>query len=161
MKTLLQFFEQRSNYTSNLGLKFWWWALETIIHRFCSKGFENKLRNYLNRFMSYSIFYIIFMIMFQRVVTQRAPTRRPSCWCHFTGGARTFGGRMVAERFCAVRVWPLLLQITSKTKRSTCNLLQLSIYLSTGNYWESSRHDNPSESIEMSLSMTGPITFDI
>jgi hypothetical protein len=26
-----------------LGLKFWWWALETIIHRFYSEGFENKI----------------------------------------------------------------------------------------------------------------------
>jgi hypothetical protein len=58
----------------------------------------NNSRNYLNRFMRYLIFYIIFMIMFQRVVTQGAPTRRPSCWCHFTGGARTFwpyGGRAI------------------------------------------------------------------
>jgi hypothetical protein len=26
-------FEQMSHDTSNLGLKFWWWALETITHR--------------------------------------------------------------------------------------------------------------------------------
>jgi hypothetical protein len=31
METLLQVIEQKNNYTSNLGLKFWWWALETII----------------------------------------------------------------------------------------------------------------------------------
>jgi hypothetical protein len=43
MKTLLQVFEQKSNYTSNLGLKFWWWALETIIHQFYSEGFEYKI----------------------------------------------------------------------------------------------------------------------
>jgi Na+-transporting NADH:ubiquinone oxidoreductase subunit NqrF len=43
MKTLLHFFDQMSNYTSNLGLKFWWWALETIIHRFYSEEFENKI----------------------------------------------------------------------------------------------------------------------
>jgi hypothetical protein len=43
MKTLLQVIEQKSNYTSNLGLKFWWWALETIIHRFYSEGFEYKI----------------------------------------------------------------------------------------------------------------------
>jgi hypothetical protein len=39
MKTLLHFFDQMSNFTSNLGLKFWWWALETIIYRFYSEGF--------------------------------------------------------------------------------------------------------------------------
>jgi hypothetical protein len=33
MKTLLQIIEQKSNYTLNLGLKFWWWALETATHR--------------------------------------------------------------------------------------------------------------------------------
>ncbi len=43
MKTLLQVIEQKSNYTSNLGLKFSWWALETIIHRFYSQGFEYKI----------------------------------------------------------------------------------------------------------------------
>jgi hypothetical protein len=43
MKTLLQVIEQKSNFTSNLGLKFWWWALETIIHRFYSEEFENKI----------------------------------------------------------------------------------------------------------------------
>ncbi len=43
MKTLLHFFDRKSNFTSNLGLKFWWWALETIIHRFYSEGFENKI----------------------------------------------------------------------------------------------------------------------
>ncbi len=32
-----------SNFTSNLGLKFWLWPLETIIHRFYSKGFEYKI----------------------------------------------------------------------------------------------------------------------
>jgi hypothetical protein len=32
-----------SNFTSNLRLKFWWWALETIFHRFYSEGFENKI----------------------------------------------------------------------------------------------------------------------
>ncbi len=42
MKTLLWIIEQKSNYTSNLGLKFWWWALETIIHRFYSEGFWSK-----------------------------------------------------------------------------------------------------------------------
>jgi hypothetical protein len=26
-----------------LGLKFWLWPLETIIHRFYSEGFENKI----------------------------------------------------------------------------------------------------------------------
>jgi hypothetical protein len=26
-----------------LGLKFWWWPLETIIHRFYSEGFEYKI----------------------------------------------------------------------------------------------------------------------
>jgi hypothetical protein len=41
MKTLLQTFDQLSNYTSNLGLKFWLWPLETIIHRSYSEGFEN------------------------------------------------------------------------------------------------------------------------
>jgi hypothetical protein len=43
MKTLLHFFDRMSNFTSNLGLKFWWWALETIIHRLYSEGFENKI----------------------------------------------------------------------------------------------------------------------
>jgi hypothetical protein len=43
MKTLLQIIEQKSNYASNLGVIFWWWALETIIHRFYSEGFEYKI----------------------------------------------------------------------------------------------------------------------
>ncbi len=43
MKTLFWIIEQKSNYTSNLGLKFRMWALETIIYRFYSKGFENKI----------------------------------------------------------------------------------------------------------------------
>jgi hypothetical protein len=42
MKTLLPIIEQLSNYTSNLGLKFWLWAFETIIHRFYSEGFGLK-----------------------------------------------------------------------------------------------------------------------
>ncbi len=43
MKTLLQTFDRMSNYTSNLGLKFWLWPFETIIHRFYSEDFENKI----------------------------------------------------------------------------------------------------------------------
>ncbi len=43
METLLHFFDRMSNFTSNLRLKFWWWALETIFHRFYSEGFENKI----------------------------------------------------------------------------------------------------------------------
>jgi hypothetical protein len=43
MKTLLQTFDQLSNFTSNLGLKFWLWPLETIIHRSYSEGFEYKI----------------------------------------------------------------------------------------------------------------------
>ncbi len=39
MKAFLQVIEQKSTYTSNLGLKFWWWALETIIHRFYLQEF--------------------------------------------------------------------------------------------------------------------------
>ncbi len=31
--------------TSNLGLKFWWWALETITHRFYPQDFEFKIRH--------------------------------------------------------------------------------------------------------------------
>jgi hypothetical protein len=37
MKTLFHFFDQKSHNTSNLRLKFWWWALETITHRFYYK----------------------------------------------------------------------------------------------------------------------------
>jgi hypothetical protein len=40
METLLQVIDQKSHNTLNLGLKFWWWALETIINRFYSQGFE-------------------------------------------------------------------------------------------------------------------------
>jgi hypothetical protein len=43
MKTLLQTFDQMSSFTSNLELKFWWWALETIIRRFYFEGFEYKI----------------------------------------------------------------------------------------------------------------------
>jgi hypothetical protein len=39
MKTLLQVIDQKSHNTSNLGLKFWWWALETITHQAFSQGF--------------------------------------------------------------------------------------------------------------------------
>jgi hypothetical protein len=43
MKILLHFFDKMSNSTWNLGLKFWWWALETIIHRFYFERFEYKI----------------------------------------------------------------------------------------------------------------------
>jgi hypothetical protein len=50
MKSLLQIIEQKSNYTSNLGLKFWWWSLEAIIHRFYSEGFDrNKKKLHFTR----------------------------------------------------------------------------------------------------------------
>ncbi len=43
MKTLLHFFDQMSNFTSNFGLKFWWWALETIIYRYLLNLFSKRL----------------------------------------------------------------------------------------------------------------------
>ncbi len=48
---LLQVIEQKSNYTSNFGLKFWWWAIETIIHRFYSQGFEPCTSFYTENFL--------------------------------------------------------------------------------------------------------------
>ncbi len=56
MKTLLQTFDRMSNYTSNLGLKFWLWPLETIIHRFYSEGFENKIFTRPNFYMKLNKF---------------------------------------------------------------------------------------------------------
>jgi hypothetical protein len=47
MKTLLRFIElfamAFSHNSSNLGLKFWFWALETINHRFYPQGLEYKI----------------------------------------------------------------------------------------------------------------------
>jgi hypothetical protein len=69
MKTLLQTFDQLSNFTLNLELKFWWWPLETIIHRSYSEGFEYKIftrpKNYIyflsiGEDKSNQLFYILF-----------------------------------------------------------------------------------------------------
>jgi hypothetical protein len=48
MKALLHFIEQKSYNTSNLGMKFWWWALETKVHRFRSFD-RNKKKLYFTR----------------------------------------------------------------------------------------------------------------
>jgi hypothetical protein len=45
MRTLLHFIEQKSHNASNLGLKFWWWALETITH----DSTFYKQKNYFSR----------------------------------------------------------------------------------------------------------------
>ncbi len=54
MKTFLHFFDRMSNFTSNLGLKFWLWALETIIHRFYSEGFWCNKKSYISRDLRFS-----------------------------------------------------------------------------------------------------------
>jgi hypothetical protein len=56
-KTLLRIIEQKSNNTSNLGLKFWLWALETIIHWFYPQGFWSKQKSYISRGLMYRRFF--------------------------------------------------------------------------------------------------------
>jgi hypothetical protein len=73
MKTLLQVIDQKSNNTWNLGLKFWWWALETITHRFYSEGFLSKQKklyftrpnDYNNKYLLPLIFRFLFVIFRQ------------------------------------------------------------------------------------------------
>jgi hypothetical protein len=63
-----------------------------LFSRQCSNHYIWPFNSFMNmdnpwnsskRFMRYAIVHIILMIILQRVVTQRAPTRRPSCWRHF------------------------------------------------------------------------------
>ncbi len=69
MKTLLQVIEQKSNYISNSGLKFWWWAIETKIHRFYCQGFwSNQKKLQFTRPNKYAIISYKINFTFDRVV---------------------------------------------------------------------------------------------
>jgi hypothetical protein len=64
MKLLFNLIDQLSHNTSNLELKFWWCALEAIIHRFHPQGFEYKILHAIY-FWSFIELYQTFIVTVQ------------------------------------------------------------------------------------------------